>query len=120
MNKEIDQYNERMERRGQLEHRDVLLAIASIIKSKEGRQFFKYLFKTLDVTGLPDPGMEAQSLHEYLGFLRAGNSIYKLVCEADSEIAANILSKITRENYDDLIEQYGIENNTSSDSGPSY
>jgi hypothetical protein len=119
--KEIEKYNERKEREEQLEHRDVLLAIASILKSKEGRQLFKYLFKTLDVTGLPEPGMEAQSLHEYLGFLRAGNSIYKLVCEADSEIAANILSKISRENYDDLIEQYRLEHDHNySTTEPSY
>ena len=48
-------------------------------------------------------------LHEYLGHLRAGNSIYKLACEADSEIAASLLSKLERERYEHILEQYRIE-----------
>jgi hypothetical protein len=59
---------------------------------------------------LPDKSMEGNILHEYLGFLRAGNSIYKLACEASSETAAHILAKIERERYEDKYEQFRIEN----------
>ncbi len=96
-----------------LEHRDVLLAIGVLLKQKEGRQFFKYLFKNLEVAGVPDEGLEGNLLHNYLGFLRAGNSIYKLVCEADFEEAASLLSKIEREKYDDLCEQHRINNSNN-------
>ena len=104
----IDDYNLERERRAELEHRDVLLAIAALLKTKEGRSFFQYLFKSLDVGVVPEQGLSGEQLHDYLGFLRAGNSIYKLTCEADFEEAARIMSKIEREKYDDLIEQHRL------------
>jgi hypothetical protein len=107
---EIEKYQIEKDRKEAIEHRDVLLAIGAILKTKEGLQFFKYLFKNLDVAELPDKSMEGNILHEYLGFLRAGNSIYKLACEASSETAAHILAKIERERYEDKYEQFRIEN----------
>lgn len=105
-NDKFAEYQQKKEHQEQLEHRDVLLAIGVLLKQKEGRQFFKYLFKNLDVACTPEEGLEGTMLHNYLGFLRAGNSIYKLVCEADFEEAALLLSKIEREKYEDLIEQH--------------
>jgi len=116
MNEELEKYFEKKDRQEALEHRDVLLAIASILKSSEGIKLFRYFFKSFDVAKLPEQSMEGNILHEYLGFLRAGNSIYKLVCEADFEISASILSKLERERYDDINEQYRIENGTDSES----
>ena len=107
---ELILFEQDQERKEALEHRDALLAIASLIKSTEGRKFFRYLFKTLDVAQLPDQNIEGNMLHEYLGFLRAGNAIYKLTCEADPDIAASILSKLERERYDELCERYRNEN----------
>lgn len=104
----IQDYNERLERQSELEHRDVLLSIAAILKTKEGLQFFKYLFKHLEVATVPDQGMEGNALHDFLGFLRAGNSIYKLVCEADFKTAADLLAKLEREKYERLVEQHRI------------
>jgi len=98
------------ERKEALEHRDVLLAIASILKTKEGIQLFSYLFKNFDVTSLPERGMQGEELNEYLGFLRAGNSIYKLACEADSETAASLIAKLERQRYADIYEQHRIDN----------
>jgi len=117
MSNELEKYEEQIERQEHLEHRDALLAIGSIIQTDEGAKLFKYLFKTLDVAELPPQGMQDNVLHEYLGFLRAGNSIYKLACEADSEKAAHILSNIEREKYDELIRRHKIESgfNTESD-----
>lgn len=105
----ISEYQKEQDRQEKLEHRNVLLAIASIIKTKEGTKIFEYLFKNLDVAVLPERGMEGNILHEYLGFLRAGSSIYKLACEADSETAANILAKLERKRYEQLYEQHRIE-----------
>lgn len=97
-------------RQENLEHRDVLLAISSVLKTKEGQQIFSYLFKNLDVTCVPDKGMKGEDLQEYLGFLRAGNSIYKLVCEAESEKGASLLARLERKRYEYANEQYRIEN----------
>ena len=105
----LEKYYNEMENKERLEHRDALLAIGAIIKTSEGIKLFRYLFKSLDVKELPDPSMEGNILHEYLGFLRAGNSIYKLTCEADADAAASILSKLERERYDNLCRQHRLE-----------
>lgn len=105
----IAQFQEEEARRENLEHRDVLLSIGVLLKQKEGQELFKYLFKNLEVTCTPE-GLEGNALYEYLGLLKAGNSIYKLVCEADPEIAANILSKIERERYERLYEEHRLYN----------
>ena len=107
---ELQKYQLEKQRQEHLQHRDVLLAIASLIKTEAGQTLFKYLFKSLDVMNLPDQSMKGETLHEYLGFLRAGNSIYKLTCEAAHDEAASILSKLERERYDDLSAQYRIQN----------
>lgn len=113
MNIEIQQqladYEADKIRREQLEHRDVLLSIAAIIKTDEGKKLFKYLFKALDITTVPPVEMKGEELHGYLGHLRAGNSIYKLVCEAASETGAQLIAKIERERYEDKLQQFRIE-----------
>lgn len=111
----LSKYQENKQRQEELEHRDVLLAIAVILKTNEGLQLFRYLFKNLEIATVPDPGMEGTELHDYLGFLRAGNSIYKLACEADFKITASLLAKLEREKYDDLCEQHNIDNGFNSD-----
>lgn len=110
MNNDLHFYYQEKKRQEAIEHRDVLLAIAAIIKTDEGRKLFKYFFKNLEVATLPDRSLEGNTLHEALGFLRAGNSIYKLACESASETAASILAKIERERYEDLYEQHRLEN----------
>ncbi len=82
-----------------IEHRDALLDIRAILASASGLRFLKYLFKTLDVTELPEIGLEGNLLHDRLGFLRAGNSIFKLVAEANAEIAGDLLAKNEKERY---------------------
>lgn len=101
--------NER-ERREHLEHQDVLLAINSMIQTDNGKKLFSYLFKSLDVGEVPERGMVQEDLQDYLGFLRAGNSIYKLVCEADPNQAALIVAENERKKYEDRIEEYRIQN----------
>lgn len=111
----LAEYYAEKDRQERLEHRDVLLAIAAIIKSKEGQQLFEYLFKNFEVGNLPPRDLKNELLHEHLGFLRAGNSIYKLVCESASESAASILAKTERKRYDDAHHQYRIENGLYDD-----
>jgi len=97
-----------------VEHRDALLAIASIMATDEGRKFFKYLFKTLEVMELPPPEMEGNVLHGFLGHLRAGNSIYKLASQAASEATALITAQIERERYEHKLAIFNAENADSS------
>lgn len=85
-----------------IEHRDVLLDIRSMLVSNSGRKFFKYLFKNLGVGELPEMGLEGNLLMDRMGFLRAGNSIFKLVAEADFEMAGNLLAQIEKEKYERL------------------
>lgn len=119
MTNALDKYYEEQKRKESIEHQDALLSIAAIIKTDEGRKLFKYLFKSLDVMELPEKGIEGFELHDYLGFLRAGNSIYKLACQAASESASDILAKIERERYDDKYERYRIENGFNASSSDS-
>lgn len=102
----LQQEKELQDRR---EHQITLMAVASLLQTKEGKQLFKYLFKNMEVMTTPPLGMSGMDLHEYLGFLRAGNSIYKLACEANSEEAALILAKLERDRYAELYAQYREE-----------
>lgn len=111
----IAAYHAERERQERLEHRDVLLSIASLIKSKEGQALFEYLFKHFEVAALPPRNLTGEILHENLGFLRAGNSIYKLLCEAASESAASILAKTERKRYEELYHQHRIESGLYDD-----
>ncbi len=82
-----------------LEHRDVLLNIQAILSTEPGRGFFKYLFKNFEVGEMPQIGLEGPFLMDRLGFLRAGNSIFKLAAEANAEIAAGLLAQNEKERY---------------------
>ena len=85
------------ERREAIEHRDALLDIRAVLVTTSGRNFFKYLFKHLEVGEVPELGLEGNILHDKLGFLRAGNAIYKLTAEANAEIAGSLLAENERE-----------------------
>jgi hypothetical protein len=82
-----------------IEHRDVLLAIRAILSTSSGKLFFKYLFKHFEVSELPEIGLDEQFLRDKLGFLRAGNSIFKLVAEANAEVAGALLAENEKDRY---------------------
>lgn len=82
-----------------IEHRDCLLDVRAILATTSGRNFFKYLFKHLEVNELPEIGLEGNFLMDKLGFLRAGNSIFKLIAEADAQVAANLLAQNEKDRY---------------------
>ncbi len=84
------------------EHQDVLLAIRSIIETTEGQTLFKYLFKNLMTGELPAIGMEEPMLRDQLGFIRAGQSVFRLVSEANPKMAGQLLAKVEKERYEIL------------------
>jgi hypothetical protein len=84
------------------EHSDLLLNIRAVLATNSGRGLFKYLFKHLNITELPEIGVEGQILFEQLGFLRASNAIFAMVAEADPVQAADILAKVMKEKHEKL------------------
>ncbi len=82
-----------------IEHRDALLDIRAILATSSGTRFFKYLFKSFDVCELPEQGLEGEILHERIGVLRAGHAMFKLISEANHQVAANILAEVEKERY---------------------
>lgn len=100
---ELDQ-----EQKEALEHRDVLLALRAIIQTEHGRKLFKYLFKTLQVNELPAKGLDGDILHDTLGYLRSGREIFKIVAEADADVAAKLMAEIEKDNYAELLASQNI------------
>jgi len=88
--------------REQAEHQRVLLAIQAVLATKTGKEFIKYLFKSFEVGELPPVGTSGEFLHGHLGFLRAGNSIFKIVSEANPDQAGLILAQIEKERHADI------------------
>lgn len=74
----------------------MLLDIQAILATKVGKNFITYLFVNLEVGELPVIGLSGEFLLDRLGFLRAGNSIFKMVAEASPEIAGQILGHIEK------------------------
>lgn len=106
---ELRKFYEAEELKEQHEHEQVLLAIRSIIQTPHGRRLFTYLYKNFNVGELPE-GLEGNQLFEYLGFLRAGQSIFKITSEADSEISAQILAQLERKKYERIYNEHRIRN----------
>ena len=107
---QVKEYLKHLEHQEMIEHRDVLLAISAVMQTKEGKELFAYLFKNFEVGTMPPQHLDGKELFECLGFLRAGNSLFKLVSEANSEGAASLLAKLERKRYEQTYEQYRIEN----------
>lgn len=101
MAKTQDQLNEEMKER--VEHRNMLLDIQAVLATKQGRSFIKYLLRSFEVGELPQIGLSGDFLMDRLGFLRAGNSIFKIVAEADPAMAGTLLGQIEKEKYDQKI-----------------
>lgn len=85
-----------------LEHETMLLDLATVLSQPAGQNFVKYLFKHFGVGDLPAISMPPNIRDEYLGFLRAGQSIFEIVSQADNIKAGLILAQIQKEKYDDL------------------
>lgn len=82
------------------EHQEAIESVRAILSTNAGKRFIKYLFQSFDVGEFPEKGLSGEYLHDTLGFLRAGQSIFKLVAEVDPAQAGLILGQIEREKYE--------------------
>lgn len=85
--------------REQIEHQNLLVDIQNVLTTKSGKNLFRYLLNSLDVGGLPEQGLPENMMREYLGFLRAGQSIYRILAQASPDAAATLLASIEKERY---------------------
>lgn len=88
------------------EHRDVVLALQAVLSTSHGKILFKYLFKSLDLGVMPELGLVGESLHDRLGFLRVGQEIFKLACEANVQVSSELLAQLEKERYDEKYREY--------------
>lgn len=82
------------------EHETMLLDLSHIMATPQGQNFVKYMFKHFGVGELPAINIPDKLRDEYIGFLRAGQSIFEVVSQADSNRAGLILAQIKKEQYD--------------------
>lgn len=85
-----------------LEYQAAVVALREILNDKNGRVTFKYLFKALGVNELPDVGLDGDILHQVLGHNRAGLSVFKMACEANHNVAGQLVAEIEKEKLDVL------------------
>lgn len=100
MNSEKDLADQEMKDRKY--HHDVKIAIQEILATKSGRFFVKYLLESFDVGNLPEYGLTGEHLMDRLGFLRAGNSVFKIAAEASPEITGQLIAQIEKERYEQI------------------
>ena len=72
----------------QSEHSDRRTQIAlanlnTLLASNAGREFFKYLIYSFDVGTVPPMGLSEELTRDWMGFSRAGRSIFELISQAD-------------------------------------
>lgn len=79
------------------EYQNVLTAIGVIMSSAHGKRFIKYLLKSFDFGGFPPTGLRGDDLLEYTAFLRAGNSVYKMILEAAPELTGQLVTEMEKE-----------------------
>lgn len=91
-----------------IEHRDVLLAVRAVLNTPSGKTFLKYILKSLSANQSPEQGLEGNALHDRLGVIRAGNSIFKIACEASAQITAALVCEIEQELYAELYSEQNI------------
>lgn len=82
------------------EHETMLLDLGLILSTPQGQNFIKYLLKNFGVGDLPEINMPDKLRDDYIGFLRAGQSIFEIVSQADTIKAGLILAQIQKEKMD--------------------
>lgn len=81
------------------EHERMLNNLRDILKTRAGKEFMHYLFDSFSVAEPAPAGLVGEPLHDHLGYLRAGNTIFKIASEADAVVAGQILANVMRGNY---------------------
>lgn len=92
-----------------LEHAEIKKSIGAVLSSPHGKRFIKYLFKSFSVGEFPPVGMTDKDLLEYMSYLRAGNSIYKIVLESDPDLTGFLITEIEKERQNAQAKQNAIQ-----------
>lgn len=79
------------------EHQNVINSIGIMMSNSHGKRFVKYLLKSFDFGGFPPTGLRGDDLLEYTAFLRAGNSVYKMILEAAPELTGQLVTEMEKE-----------------------
>ena len=82
------------------EHEQMLQDLCTVLNTPPGQNFVKYLIKSFGVGELPGINIPDKLRDEYIGFLRAGQSVFEIVSQADTIKAGLILAQIQKEKYD--------------------
>lgn len=83
----------------------MLLDLSHVLSTPQGQNFIKYLMKHFTVGELPAINIPDKLRDEYIGFLRAGQSLFEIVSQADTIKAGLILAQIQKEKYDAIMAQ---------------
>jgi len=83
------------------DYRNVTASLAVILGTENGKRVFKYLFKHMSPTGLPEMGLDMEMTRERIGYFRAARSIWELVAAADPLIGSQLLATIEKEKNDE-------------------
>lgn len=82
------------------EHASMLMDLSLVLSTPQGQSVFKYLLKSFGVGELPDINIPTNLRDEYIGFLRAGQSVFEIMSQADNIKSGLILAQIQKEKYD--------------------
>lgn len=93
-------------------YEEVKKSIAVLLSSKHGRNFIEYLFENFMVGEAAPKGLNDRDLIDYTSMLRVGNSIYKLVLEAEPTLTGQLIATIEVRRQD--AEKTRIENERNS------
>ncbi len=100
-----------IERQERLEYENVIKSIQVIMSRPEGKKFLKYLLNSLDFGAFPPVGLYGEQLIEHTAFLRAGNTIYKMILEASPELTGQLITEIEKDRQDAEKKRYANESN---------
>lgn len=98
---EVYQFNpyETGQEQSQKEFDTMIASLKLLLNKPEGKVFIKFLLKHLGVSSVPPVGLDADLLRDWIGFSRAGESIFSLVSIAEPTITGILLAEIQKEKY---------------------
>lgn len=92
------------------EQREISLkeAITKVMGSHEGRTFVKYLLDSFNVFNAAPIGLYGDQLIDYNSYLRAGNTILKLILKNNPELTGTLITEMEMENqnYETAIKNF--------------
>lgn len=83
----------------QKEHEIMLMNLKVLLSRPDGKVFMKYLMKHFGVGEIPPIGMDVDTLRDFMGFSRAGESIFSIAAQADPITTGILIAEIQKEKY---------------------